>query len=607
MKFLIYISYSYAIPIGEPLEVEIKKRGYFVRWFSDTDQGLNAIKHKPNFIRSVPELILYEPHIILSISDYVPDFINSLKVQIFHGFLSKKRPSKSGFSHFRIRGLFDLYCTQGPSSTIEFKRLEKKYKHFKVVETGWSKVDDLFLEKKQNLKNDKPKIFIASTFTRKLSLAYNDEVFSEIQKLSISGKYYFNMVLHPKLPAEIKEKWKSLNSNYFKYHETTNLNNLFKISDLMFSDTTSAIQEFLLMEKPVIAFNHTFDFDYLINISEVSEIYNSIKIALNPPDDLIINIKEFNKLLHPYYDGKSSARVIDASLNCLYDKSKICPKPFNFVRKLKLRNKLNYYKIKSFNEKYSLSSFKSQNKISVLIITYNEIDKINDLIENVSFADEIIVLDSFSDDGTAELLKSNPDIIFYQRKFTNFSDQRNYAINLSKNDWVLFLDADERLSNSLVEEINSVNLKNRNIVAYKIFRKFLFKNTPINFSGYQNDSVIRLFNKNYVSYRKDKLVHETLVINGKVHKLRNKILHLSYSDFKSFKNKMLFYAKIKGKELFQNNKKIIFVHFIFKPLMRFFYHFIIRLGFLDGKKGLIIAYLNSLYVYKRYEEYRKLF
>ena len=93
-KFLIYISYSYALPIGMPLEKEIIKRGWEIQWFSDLEDGKKALKHKTNQLNTIEQVSIYRPHVILAITNDIPDFINALKVQIFHGFLTHKRPEK---------------------------------------------------------------------------------------------------------------------------------------------------------------------------------------------------------------------------------------------------------------------------------------------------------------------------------------------------------------------------------------------------------------------------------------------------------------------------------------------------------------------------------
>ncbi len=353
-KFLIYISHSYSIPVGMPLETEALKRGHLVKWFSDHEEGANAIRKKTNALSSIKEVLKYHPHIILTITDNVPDFINALKVQVFHGFNSEKRPEKNSEAHFRMRGLFDLYCTQGPSSTSIFKQLEKKHKTFKIIETGWSKVDPLFpLE--QNKPNRVPTIMIASTFTERLSLAYNHDVYEEIKRLSKNGSYKFTMVLHPKIPDSIRQKWSQLSNDNFSFENTTDLVPLFKKADIMFSDTTSAIQEFLVQRKPVVTFKHTFDHDYLINIDEVNDIEKSLKKALTYPKELILHIEDFVKELHPYADGKSSKRIIDATISYLHeDKSHLKTKPLNLIRKFKIRKQLNYFTLKSYNQPFKL-------------------------------------------------------------------------------------------------------------------------------------------------------------------------------------------------------------------------------------------------------------
>ena len=109
-KFLIYISYSYAVPIGNPLEEEILRRGDTLKWFSDLEDGKNALIGKQNVIDSIKNVISYEPHIVLAATNDVPDFISGIKVQIFHGFNAQKRPEANiKFSHFRIRAF--LICT----------------------------------------------------------------------------------------------------------------------------------------------------------------------------------------------------------------------------------------------------------------------------------------------------------------------------------------------------------------------------------------------------------------------------------------------------------------------------------------------------------------
>ncbi|NQY28264.1 MAG: glycosyltransferase family 2 protein [Flavobacteriaceae bacterium] len=246
-------------------------------------------------------------------------------------------------------------------------------------------------------------------------------------------------------------------------------------------------------------------------------------------------------------------------------------------------------------------------KLSALVITYNEEDNINELIENLSFADEIIIVDSFSTDNTAQKIKQFKKVTLIQHKFTNFSEQRNYALQYANHEWVLFIDADERVSPKLKREIHkTINNTDNDIIAYEMYRKFYYQKKLVRFSGWQTDKVFRLYNKNNASYKSDLFVHELLDINGETGVLNEKLQHFSFNNYSDYKGKMIHYATLRAKELHIQKLKPNAFHFYIKPFYRFFNHYILRLGILDGKKGIIISYLSAYYVYRRYVELNKL-
>ncbi|MFN4764312.1 CDP-glycerol glycerophosphotransferase family protein [Gillisia sp. Q332] len=353
-RFLIYISHSYALPIGEPLQKELLKRGFEVKWFADEEYTKAFFPEYGKLLNTVQNAIEYNPHVVLTINDSVPDFFPGIKVQIFHGFPANKR---KGTDQFTIRGFFDLYCTQGPSSTSIFKKLAEKHKTFEVKETGWSKMDPLFpITEKNSAK--KPVILIASTFTKQYSLALKDEVVAELQRLSKLGKWEFIAVLHPKLDASVYSKFEAMQHENFTFYNTTDLIPLFKKADVMFADTTSALIEFLIQEKTVVTFKNNMPGPYLIDISSVSEIEPALENALNPPQELLQEIKKFSQFSHPYTDGRSSERVIDACIEFLHkDKSHLKKKPLNLLRKYKMRKKLGYFTLSSFHRPITLPKF----------------------------------------------------------------------------------------------------------------------------------------------------------------------------------------------------------------------------------------------------------
>ena len=346
-RFLIYISYSYAFPIGEPLEQEILRRGYEVKWFADEEETRAKFSKDKAVLKDIHSVKAYQPHIVLCITDSIADFISGIKVQVFHGFLANKHSFKKG--HFRIRGFFDLYCTQGPSTTKPFKKLQKKHQHFEVVETGWSKVDPLFPIEKNS--TEKPVILIASTFSPKYSLTYVEEVINEIKRLSKIGKWEFKVVLHPKLDKEKVETFKAMQNENLTYYNTTDIIPLFRQADIMFSDTTSAITEFILQKKPVVTFRNNKPGKHFIDITEVSEIEDAISKALTRPPLVMEAIQKYIDITHPYYDGNSSQRVIDSCIEFLNsDRSHLKKKPLNIIRKLKVRKKLGYFTLKTYRK-----------------------------------------------------------------------------------------------------------------------------------------------------------------------------------------------------------------------------------------------------------------
>lgn len=246
-----------------------------------------------------------------------------------------------------------------------------------------------------------------------------------------------------------------------------------------------------------------------------------------------------------------------------------------------------------------------EEKISGLIITYNEEKNIQEVLECFDFCDEIIVVDSFSTDKTVEIANQNPKVRIIQNKFEDFTKQRNLALEHAKNDWVLFLDGDERttpeLEKEIIRTVNSEKAKD----AYYIYRIFYVGKKKIRFSGTQNDKNFRLFRKSKAHYDDLKKVHETLLVNGKTGFLKNKLLHYSFENYDRFKDKMIYYGQLKGLELSQKGKKYSFFTKWSKTIFKFLKTYILKLGILDGINGLKISYLQSLYVYETYQSLRK--
>lgn len=245
-------------------------------------------------------------------------------------------------------------------------------------------------------------------------------------------------------------------------------------------------------------------------------------------------------------------------------------------------------------------------KISALIITYNEIGYIEKCIDSVDFADEIIVVDSYSTDGTYEYLINHPRVKVIQHPFSNFTAQKSFTLKQATNDWILFLDADEVVSDSLRQEISETVNSNENYAAYWCYRNFMFQNKPLRYSGWQTDKNYRLFRKSKAKFSDKKIVHETLVVEGKTGILSARLTHFCYKNYEDYRAKMIKYGRLKAKESFYREKRFNYMSYIFKPAWKFFNHYVLRLGILDGRKGMTICYLNALSDLERFRELKKL-
>lgn len=236
--------------------------------------------------------------------------------------------------------------------------------------------------------------------------------------------------------------------------------------------------------------------------------------------------------------------------------------------------------------------------ISALAITYNEEEHIERFIKSLSFADEIIIVDSNSTDQTTAIARSlNAKVI--TRDFDNFSAQKNFALDQAKHDWIVFFDLDEVISEVLANEIQAKINSQSDVVAYNVKRHFHFMGQPITYSGFQNDAVVRVFKKSACRFDSS-FVHEILQVNGKTETLKNTSEHYSYKSFDLYNEKLTHYSKLQAEMLYKKNLRPNAFHFVVKPWWRFFHQYVIKLGVLDGKEGFILAYLSAFAVFKRY-------
>jgi glycosyltransferase involved in cell wall biosynthesis len=232
--------------------------------------------------------------------------------------------------------------------------------------------------------------------------------------------------------------------------------------------------------------------------------------------------------------------------------------------------------------------------LSVIIPTFNEAENIASCLESVrNFANEILVLDNFSQDGTAELARSL-DATVHQRRFDNFSANKNAAIELAESDWIFILDADERLTPRLREEITSVIASPKND-AYAVKRDTYFCGKKVR--CWSGRSVVRLFRKEKAAYDPSKLVHEELIVHGPTGMLQHALDHHTFRSFEQYIPKIETFTTLAAREAFQKGKRATWLSLILYPPFRFLKTYFLRGGILDGIPGLLIAGLSAYSVF----------
>ena len=236
-------------------------------------------------------------------------------------------------------------------------------------------------------------------------------------------------------------------------------------------------------------------------------------------------------------------------------------------------------------------------KYSVIVPTLNEQNNIERCLRSIDFKNEVIVIDSYSNDRTLEICK-NFNVRILQNKFHSHGSQIMYASKYAKNEWIFVLDADETFETKLHQELNDL-APTSSIKAYKVKRINYFSNYKIKYGSWKNDSPTRLFNKNHCHYN-DRLVHSSLVVDGKVGLLKNNIKHYSYTSVNDYMMKIGRFSRCGAQDLFNNGTKSSYLKVLLRSSFRFFKSFILYRGFLDGRYGFLIAILESIYVALKY-------
>jgi glycosyltransferase involved in cell wall biosynthesis len=239
------------------------------------------------------------------------------------------------------------------------------------------------------------------------------------------------------------------------------------------------------------------------------------------------------------------------------------------------------------------------NKLSVILITRNEEANLQECLSSVqSIADEIVVVDSSSTDRTLSIAQSFNAIISSPPDWLGFGTQKNRALDLATQDWVLSIDADERLTPELCREIQAV-LSKPHADCFSIPRRSYYCGRLINHSGWNPDFVTRLFKRGTARFSND-LVHEKLLPNGNIQALKAPMLHYSVTDFSQVLHKVDRYSTDSAKQAFERGKRSSVPNALLHGVWAFIRTYFFKRGFLDGAQGLALAISNAEGSYYRY-------
>jgi len=242
--------------------------------------------------------------------------------------------------------------------------------------------------------------------------------------------------------------------------------------------------------------------------------------------------------------------------------------------------------------------------LSVTIITKNEADNLPDCLKSVAFAEQIVVVDSESDDSTAKFCEDF-GVCFYCEPWKGFSAQKNSAIAKATKKWILSLDADERVTPALRKEIEEIIQKETSSDGYFIARKNFFLGRWIRYCGWYPDYNLRLFKRGKGLFR-NREVHEGIDVEGSVGYLKHPMEHYTYRSISDYLLRLDKYSTLAAKELLKENKTYGIQHMIFRPLFTFLNMFILRAGFLEGYYGFILSILYAFYTFSKYIKLREL-
>jgi len=238
-------------------------------------------------------------------------------------------------------------------------------------------------------------------------------------------------------------------------------------------------------------------------------------------------------------------------------------------------------------------------RICACVITLNEADRIGACLESLAFCDEILVVDSGSTDGTRDIAAARGARVL-QRPFDGYRAQKDFAVRNAGCDWVLCLDADERVGAALRRSIEAVRDAGPNAAGYRFARATEYFGAYLRHGNAYPDRVLRLFDRRRGGFRGDREIHEHASVDGEVRTLAGDLEHQAYRSLGDQLGRLDRYARLMAEHLRARGRRAHVYNILFNPFWRFVRGFILRAGFLDGWRGLVYACVEANYVRQKF-------
>jgi glycosyltransferase involved in cell wall biosynthesis len=243
--------------------------------------------------------------------------------------------------------------------------------------------------------------------------------------------------------------------------------------------------------------------------------------------------------------------------------------------------------------------------VSAILITKNEERNVAACLASLGFAEEIVVVDSGSTDGTEEICRRNPRVRWYPEEWKGFGAQKNSALEKAGGPWIFSIDADERVTPGLAEEISRLDPGDATYAGYRVPRRSFVGDRWVRHGGWYPDHTIRLWRKDAGRFD-DRSVHEAVRVAGPVGTLRGDLLHFTYKDTSDFIERMNRYSSLGAEELLRKGKRVSALDLLVRPSFTFFKMYVLRCGCLDGGLGFRLAVLYAMYTFSKYAKLAEL-